>query len=136
MDTVNPAIRSGIMRAVPRRHSTPERFVRRLIHRMGYRFRTNVRSLPGSPDIVLPRLDKAIFVHGCFWHRHRCRKATTPATRRAFWLEKFAENRLRDRRNIRDLRRAGWDVLVVWECWTHKPEWLAERLAAFLADHG
>ena len=123
------------MAAVRQRDTKPELLVRRLAHRMGYRFRLNVRSLPGSPDIVFPRLDKVIFVHGCFWHRHRCKRATTPATRRAFWLKKFAENKERDRRNIRALQRAGWDVLVVWECWTRRPEWLARRLADFLRSH-
>ena len=122
------------MAAVPQRDSKPELIVRRLIHGMGYRYRLHVRDLPGSPDIVLPRLRKIIFVHGCFWHRHRCKRATTPATRRAFWAEKFEQNKARDRRNNRALRRAGWRVLIVWECWTRRPEWLEERLEGFLGD--
>jgi DNA mismatch endonuclease (patch repair protein) len=122
------------MATVPQRDSKPELFVRRIAHHLGYRFRLNVRSLPGSPDIVFRRLDKVIFVHGCFWHRHRCKRATTPVTRRDFWLKKFADNTERDRRNIRALRRAGWDVLVVWECWTRRPEWLSERLRHFLGS--
>lgn len=126
-------VRSRIMAAVPQRDSKPEMVVRRLVHAMGYRYRLHVRDLSGSPDVVLPRLSKIIFVHGCFWHRHRCRKATTPATRKRFWLEKFELNRARDRRNNRTLRRQGWDVLVVWECQTRKADWLEDRLADFLA---
>jgi DNA mismatch endonuclease (patch repair protein) len=127
-------IRSRIMAAVPQRDSKPELIVRRLIHGMGYRYRLHVRDLPGSPDIVLPRLRKIIFVHGCFWHRHRCKRATTPATRRRFWLTKFEQNKARDQRNLRDLRKGGWRALVVWECWTLRPEWLTKRLLAFLEE--
>ena len=127
-------VRSRIMAAVPQRDSKPEMVVRRLVHAMGYRYRLHVRDLSGSPDIVFPSLSKIIFVHGCFWHRHRCRKATTPATRKRFWFEKFEQNRARDRRNNRTLRRQGWDVLVVWECQTRRPEWLKTRLREFLAS--
>lgn len=120
------------MAAVPQRDSKPELIVRRLIHGMGYRYRLCVRDLPGSPDIVLPKLRKIIFVHGCFWHRHRCKRATTPATRRRFWLTKFEQNKARDWRNLRDLRRQGWQAMVVWECWTRRRDWLAKRLRDFL----
>lgn len=132
MDIVPSRTRSAMMAAVPQRDSRPEVAVRRMIHHMGYRYRLNVRTMPGSPDIVLPRLCKIIFVHGCFWHRHRCRRATTPATRRGFWLKKFEDNKARDRRNLRDLRKLCWRPLVVWECWTRRPDWLRERLADFL----
>lgn len=121
-----------MMAAVPQRDSKPEMVVRRAVHRMGYRFRLHVRDMPGTPDLVFPRLGKVIFVHGCFWHRHRCKRATTPATRKEFWLEKFEQNIARDRRNNRRLRQDAWDVLVVWECWTRRPEWLQERLLTFL----
>ena len=106
------------MAAVPQRDSKPELIVRRLIHGMGYRYRLHVRDLPGSPDIVLPRLRKIIFVHGCFWHGHpRCRKGTSrPKTRRRYWAEKIARNRRRDRRVARALRAMGLSVYVVWEC--------------------
>ena len=127
-------VRSRIMAAVPQRDSKPEMVVRRLVHAMGYRYRLHVRDLAGSPDLVFPRLKKVVFVHGCFWHRHTCKRATTPATRRRFWMQKFEDNRARDRRNNRMLRRNGWDVLVVWECWTRRPEWLQKRLAGFLAN--
>jgi DNA mismatch endonuclease (patch repair protein) len=123
-----------MMAAVPQRDTRPELAVRRMIHSMGYRYRLNVRTMPGSPDIVLPRHRKIIFVHGCFWHRHRCRRTTTPATRRSFWLKKFEDNKARDRRNLRDLRKLGWRPLVVWECWTRRPDWLRARLTAFLEE--
>ncbi|MCH8253219.1 MAG: DNA mismatch endonuclease Vsr [Planctomycetes bacterium] len=133
MDVVDKKTRSRMMAAVPQRNSAPELVVRRMAHGMGYRYRLHVRSLPGTPDIVFPRLRKVVFVHGCFWHRHRCKRATTPATRRRFWLTKFEQNKARDRRNLRDLRRQGWKVIVVWECWTRRPDWLAKRLRVFLA---
>lgn len=134
MDRITPQQRSDLMRAVRGRDTTPERVVRQRLHRLGFRFRIGVRELPGRPDIVLPKWRTVIFVHGCFWHRHpRCRKATTPATRRAFWEAKFAANRERDRRHARSLRRQGWRVLVVWECQTQATErlddWLKKRIA-------
>jgi len=111
----------------------PELIVRRLAHAAGYRYRLHRRDLPGCPDLVFPRYRKIIFVHGCFWHRHSCRKGrSTPRTRRRFWKKKFDENRERDRRNRRALRRQGWQVLVVWECQTKDPEKLLQRLHQFL----
>lgn len=117
------------MAAVGPRDTRPELVVRRILHGLGYRFRLHRKDLPGRPDIVLPRYGTAIFVHGCFWHRHpRCRKTTTPKTNRDFWQEKFRANRRRDRRNVRDLQRQGWHVIVVWECETQHPDVLADRL--------
>lgn len=96
---------------------------------MGKRFRLHRRDLPGTPDIVLPGAKKAIFVHGCFWHRHPgCSKASTPKTRQAFWLDKFDRNVERDRRKERDLRSAGWDVLTIWECETRDIAALEDRI--------
>jgi len=95
----------------------PEMVVRRTLHRMGLRFRLHRRDLPGRPDIVLPRHRVAIFVHGCFWHRHPgCRATTTPKTRAEFWAAKFDANVARDRLAETGLAAAGWNVLVVWEC--------------------
>ena len=117
------------MRRVPSKDTKPEIVVRRLVHALGYRFRLYARALPGTPDIVLSRLRQAIFVHGCFWHRHRnCKKASTPSTNRDFWSAKFAANKLRDKRKMHQLRKLGWQVLVVWECETCNPERLKERL--------
>jgi DNA mismatch endonuclease (patch repair protein) len=123
------------MRCVKSGDTTPEMVVRRLVHALGYRFRLNNRRLPGQPDLVLPRLGKAIFVHGCFWHRHACEAGqSTPASRVDYWQAKFTRNVLRDRSNLRKLRRSGWSVLVVWECQTglRKREALERRLARFL----
>ena len=111
----------------------PELAVRRLLHRLGYRFRLHRRSLPGTPDICFPGRKKAIFVHGCFWHRHEgCRRTTTPATRTSFWNDKFRKNVERDRANLKALRELGWSVMVVWECEIAKLETLGPRLAGFL----
>jgi DNA mismatch endonuclease, patch repair protein len=121
------------MAAVRRADTRPEVVVRRLLHRMGLRFRLQRGDLPGRPDIVLPRRRTIIFVHGCFWHRHpRCKKTTTPASNRAFWLAKFAQNRKRDRRVQAELQARGWRVLVIWQCQTGDLEQLADRLRSCL----
>lgn len=115
------------------RNTRPEMVVRRLAHAMGYRYRLHRRDLPGCPDLVFPSRRKIILVHGCFWHRHRCRKGrSTPRTRKRFWREKFEANRKRDRRFRRQLRRRGWKVLVIWECQTRDADRLAPRMRAFL----
>jgi DNA mismatch endonuclease, patch repair protein len=111
----------------------PEMLVRRSLHALGYRFRVHVRSLCGVPDLVFPGRRKVIFVHGCFWHRHRCRYGqVTPTTRRRFWMKKLLENQRRDRRNNRELRQSGWQVFVVWQCQTRRMEWLVPRIVDFL----
>lgn len=113
----------------------PEMIVRRLVHAAGYRYRLHRRDLPGCPDLVFPGRAKVIFVHGCFWHHHRCQYGRpVPKTRKPFWKKKFEENRDRDRKNRRALRRRGWDVLVVWECQTGDPDKLLDRLQLFLED--
>ena len=100
---------------------------------MGFRFRLHRKDLPGKPDIVLPKHDTVIFVHGCFWHRHRnCRLVYTPKTRKAFWKKKFSDNVRRDRCNRTALTKAGWKVLVIWECETRLPEQLKNLLATHL----
>jgi DNA mismatch endonuclease (patch repair protein) len=129
--------RSRVMRAVKSGDTTPELVVRRLVHALGYRFRLHRRDLPGQPDLVFPRLGKAIQVHGCFWHRHACEAGeSTPATRLDYWNAKFSRNVARDRSNLRRLRRLGWSVLVVWECQTSvvKRGALEARIARFLSD--
>lgn len=107
-----------MMSGIRGKDTRPELLVRRALHRAGLRFRlASGRTLPGRPDIVLPRHRAAIFVHGCFWHRHPgCAFAYTPKSNRRFWLRKFAENVERDERNLRALRRLGWRTFVVWEC--------------------
>ena len=115
-DTLTRAERSALMARIRGTNTKPEVFVRSALHRAGFRFRLHGRTLPGRPDIVLAKHRTVVFVHGCFWHRHGCTLSSEPATRRAFWREKFARNVARDRRTAAALRRAGWRVLTVWEC--------------------
>jgi DNA mismatch endonuclease (patch repair protein) len=110
------------MAGITGRNTVPEVAVRRALHAVGLRFRLHRKGLPGRPDIVLPKYKAVVFVHGCFWHRHKgCRFTTTPATNPAFWRRKFDENVRRDVRQRRKLRAAGWRVFVVWECQTRSP---------------
>ncbi|WP_420566743.1 very short patch repair endonuclease [Thalassovita sp.] len=116
-DIVSPDVRSRMMSANKRRDTKPELLVRRYLHAQGFRFRLDVRKLPGRPDIVLARHHVAIFVHGCYWHRHRgCRFASIPKSNSEFWQEKFDRNVERDSRARDDLLEKGWRVAVVWEC--------------------
>jgi len=135
MDRISKQHRSWNMSRIKGENTAPEKRVRSVLHRLGFRFRLHRRDLPGKPDIVLPRLGTVIFVHGCFWHRHsRCRFAYTPKTRTAFWQEKFAQNVERDRRACRELRSRGLKVLVVWECQSTNTERLSIRLVRLLKD--
>ena len=123
------------MASIRSKDTTPELRVRSLVHTMGYRYRLHVRTLPGAPDLVFPRRRKVIFVHGCFWHRHRCKRGRpVPKTRSDYWLPKLEGNRLRDLQHRRQLRKLGWNVMIVWECQTQprRIDWLASRIAAFL----
>jgi len=112
------------------KNTKPEIIVRSVLHRMGYRYSLGHGKLPGSPDIVLPKHRTAVFVHGCFWHRHKgCKVATMPKTRVGFWKKKFERNIERDKRNLCELRRLGWKTIVIWECQALKdPEKLGRRL--------
>ena len=115
------------------KHTLPEIAVRSMLHRQGYRFRLHRRDLPGNPDIVLPKYGTAIFVQGCFWHRHTgCKFAYTPRSNRAFWLAKFRKNVARDGLNSARLRALGWRVLYVWECETRQLGKLSTRLTRLL----
>lgn len=130
MDRISKTRRSALMSKVRGAHTEPELVVRRVLHSLGLRFRLHRRDLPGRPDIVLASRKTVVFVHGCFWHRHaRCRRATTPATNAAFWLAKFDANRKRDRRNRTQLRKLGWQVVVIWECETLRVGDLKRKLA-------
>jgi DNA mismatch endonuclease (patch repair protein) len=109
--------RSALMRRVRGKDTKPETRLRKALHAAGVRFRLHDRRLPGRPDVVLPGRRLAIFVHGCFWHRHEgCARTTTPKANNAYWTQKFAENVERDARKAGQLRQAGWTVRVVWEC--------------------
>lgn len=111
------------------KNTTPEMRVRSLLHRLGYRFRLHSTKLPGKPDLVLPKYNAIIFVHGCFWHQHaRCRKCNFPNTNTEFWTKKFSQNRERDRNATRALRSAGWRCITVWECETRDETRLISRL--------
>ena len=116
MDRLTPNQRSENMRRIRGKDSAPERAVRRLLHKLGYRYRLHRRDLPGRPDIVFPTRRKVIFVHGCFWHRHPgCKFAYNPKSRLEFWSTKFRQNVERDNRATAMLMASGWAVLVVWE---------------------
>lgn len=129
MDRLTKERRSWNMSRIRGRDTSPERAVRSMLHRLGYRFRLHSRSLPGRPDVVLPKWGAVVFVHGCFWHRHpRCSLAYTPKTRKQFWSQKFNANVARDRRVARTLRSLGWRVVVVWECELRDTGSLSRRL--------
>lgn len=133
MDVVSKEIRSRMMAGIRGKDTMPEICVRKMLHNHGFRFRLHYKSLPGKPDIVLPRYHVCIFVHGCFWHRHHdCRYATSPKTRPEFWAEKFRQNITRDVKNRDVLLRAGWRVIEIWECGIRRADadfdWLLESI--------
>lgn len=116
-DIVDKKTRSRMMSGIRGKNTKPELRLRKALHAAGFRFRINVRSLPGTPDIVLPKWNTAIQVHGCYWHRHPgCSKATTPSSNVDFWTEKFETNIKRDTRALADLHHEGWRTIIVWEC--------------------
>jgi DNA mismatch endonuclease, patch repair protein len=132
-DTRTPEQRHRIMQSVKTRDTGPELLVRRLLHRLGYRYRLNERKLPGRPDIVFPRARKAIFVHGCFWHGHDCRKGHAPKSRLEYWGPKLNANKQRDAVQADRLQELGWSVLTVWQCeTTGSPDALRARLSSFI----
>lgn len=137
MDRLTKERRSWNMSRISGKDTSPERGVRSILHRLGYRFRLHSQSLPGKPDVVLPKYGTVVFVHGCFWHRHRgCPYVYAPKTRKEFWSRKFAGNVERDRRVARELRRLGWQVLIVWECELRDVEQLSVRLHRALVQRG
>jgi len=135
MDSISPEKRSANMAKIASRDTEPEKLVRRLLHKRGYRYRLHVKNLPGKPDLVFPRKRKVVFVHGCFWHRHNCKNGCTiPATRRSFWEDKFQRNVERDQKNIKALKQRGWKVFVVWECQLADEERVVDLLEEFLSS--
>lgn len=138
MDIVSPEKRSRMMAGIKGKNTKPELAVRKLIHGMGFRYRLHRKDLPGSPDLVFPRLKKVIFVHGCFWHRHPgCRFAYSPKSNAQFWLDKLEGNVRRDGQVVLALDAMGWQVLIVWECEVSDLPALIQKLSSFLAveDH-
>ena len=115
-DIVTTHKRSLMMSGIRGRDTGPELRVRRVLHGLGYRFRLHRKDLPGSPDVVLPKHKVAIFIHGCFWHKHGCRSFRWPETRQDFWRGKLQTNQSRDIACEAALREAGWRVLTIWEC--------------------
>ena len=129
MDRLTQEHRSWNMSRIRSRDTAPERMVRSLLHKLGYRFRLHRQGLPGKPDIVLPGRRTVVMVHGCYWHRHPgCRLTYTPKSNQEFWEAKFRENVNRDERQRNELRDMNWQVITVWECETKQPEALAVRL--------
>lgn len=127
VDRLTPEARSRNMAKIRGKNTRPELAVRRAAHALGLRFRLHRRDLPGTPDLVFPRRRIALFVHGCFWHRHPgCGFAYTPKSRVEFWQAKFDGNVERDKRKQADLAAAGWRVVVVWECETREQDGLRE----------
>lgn len=132
-DRISSAKRSWNMSRIRSKDTKPEILVRSLLHRMGFRYRLHVHTLPCCPDIVLPKWRSVILVHGCFWHRHRgCNQAYTPKTRSDFWKKKFRDNVRRDRSGQNSLLELGWRVHIVWECETQDIARLQRRLKVFL----
>ena len=135
-DIVDKATRSRMMSGIGGKNTRPEIALRRAMHAIGLRYRLHRKDLPGKPDIVMQGRKVAIFVHGCFWHRHEgCRFATTPTTRPEFWKDKFASNTGRDQKNVVQLLELGWRVATVWECALRKagsPEAAARHIAEWL----
>jgi DNA mismatch endonuclease (patch repair protein) len=125
-----------MMAGIRSKNTKPEMVVRRFLHGQGYRYRLHRKDLPGTPDLVLPKYQAVIFVHGCFWHGHDCRYYRLPKTRTAFWAEKIAGNRSRDEKNQRLLEAEGWRVIVVRECEIRDNLDWEQRLLGELASTG
>jgi DNA mismatch endonuclease, patch repair protein len=133
VDVHNKEQRSFNMSQIRDKNTKPEIIVRSIVHRMGFRFGLHNKKLPGKPDIVLSCHKKIIFVHGCFWHIHNCKYGKVkPATNAEFWTNKRQGNATRDKENIKQLKKLGWRVLVVWECQIKKPEMIGNKIRKFL----
>jgi DNA mismatch endonuclease (patch repair protein) len=116
MDIYQKQKRSEIMSKISGKETKPEILVRKHLFSQGFRYRKNVKDLPGKPDIVLPKYKTIIFIHGCFWHGHTCKRGALPETNFEFWKEKIGKNVERDERNILELKQKGWHVIVIWQC--------------------
>lgn len=137
MDSLSPTRRSANMSRIRSKDTKPELLVRRVLHRLGYRYRLHRRDLPGAPDLVFASRRKAIFIHGCFWHQHKgCIDGRLPQSRLDYWLPKLERNVERDRENTVKLRISGWKILKLWECDILSGNKLEQRLIQFLGPPG
>lgn len=134
IDRLDAERRSRLMQKVGTKDTGPEKAVRSMLHRLGYRFRLHRKDLPGTPDIVFPSRKLVIFVHGCFWHSHGCSKGQLPKSRLDYWGPKLCANTERDARNVAALRATGWNVAIVWQCELADPKALATRLQHLLEE--
>jgi DNA mismatch endonuclease (patch repair protein) len=126
--------RSANMRAIRSKDMLPELAVRRLVHKLGYRFRLHRVDLPGKPDLVFASRRKVIFVHGCFWHSHNCKAAHVPKSNRDYWIPKLQRNQLRDEKNIATLKAKGWKSIVIWECEVKLTSGVIPKIRKFLGS--
>ncbi len=134
-DVLTPEQRKYNMSRIRNKDTRPEMIVRSEVHRMGFRYKLHTSTLPGKPDLVLKRHNKIIFVHGCFWHMHKCKYGKVkPKTNAAFWENKRLGNVKRDKKVIRELETNGWQVLIVWECWVKDIYLLKKKLSSFLIE--
>jgi DNA mismatch endonuclease (patch repair protein) len=132
-DSITTERRSDNMRKIRSKDTKPEVRLRKLLFRLGYRFRLHRKDLPGKPDIVFPGRKKVIFIHGCFWHQHRdCREGRLPGSRQEYWIPKLKNNISRDQKHVVDLQNLGWKVLVIWECQAAKIDHTEDTMLKFL----
>ncbi|MCK4447907.1 MAG: DNA mismatch endonuclease Vsr [Candidatus Marinimicrobia bacterium] len=133
-DIFSPKKRSQIMKKIGPKNSKQELFIRKLIFSFGYRYRLHRKDLPGKPDLVFPKYKKVIFINGCFWHHHNCKRGKLPETNREFWKKKILGNVKRDKENYKELKEFGWKILVVWQCEikTKNTEYLQQKIKSFL----
>lgn len=132
-DVVDKSTRSRMMSGIRGKDTKPEVILRSALHRAGFRFRKNVKRLPGRPDIVLPRYKAVILINGCFWHGHLCHLFKWPSTRADFWKQKIESNRARDAQNLALLHEMGWKILIVWECALRGPHGIGYQHVAEIA---
>lgn len=134
MDNMTRSQRSRTMARIKSKNTVPEIFVRKIIFRLGFRYRIHQRRLPGNPDIAFASKKKVIFVHGCFWHSHKnCKKSTSPKSNTAYWIQKLKENTARDLYVKKQYKSMGWSLLVIWECQLDDPQRLETRINKFLS---
>lgn len=135
MDNISKERRSENMRQIRSKDTTPEKIVRSMVHRLGYRFRLHGGNLPGKPDLVFASRQKVIYVHGCFWHQHndpKCKIARIPKSNPGFWIPKLERTKERDQQHLKNLKKLGWKALVIWECQISDAEKLSKRIIRFL----